>query len=125
MSVTAATSATSVNDDGSGAISPATKSARELAADAYVRPQLSNARRYFMLGLFCAAEGMDTFIASCLFPAINDIQQHYDMKPTELSWTFAAYSATFSAFLLISGRVSDVYNSSMCIVAFFNSFFYW
>lgn len=108
MSATPAMSAGS--DDAGSTVSPP-KTARELAAEAYVRPQLSNGRRYFMLTLFCLGEFMDSFIASCLFPAINDIQSALDLKPTEISWTFAAYSTTFSAFLLISGRVSDIYSS--------------
>ena len=86
------------------------KSKRKLAADAYVRPKLSRARLNTMLLLFCLAEFMDAFIASCLFPAINAIQQRLDLKPTEVTWAFGAYTVTFAAFLLISGRVSDVYS---------------
>lgn len=38
---------------------PTEKTKRELAAEAYIRPQLSNTRRYFMLALFCFADFMD------------------------------------------------------------------
>lgn len=88
------------------------KLGRKPTADTYARPQLSNARRYSMLALFCCAEFLDTFAASCLLPAITEIQTIFDLTPTELSWVFASYSATFSAFLLVSGRLSDVYSSS-------------
>ena len=100
----------STNDDRGSAVP--IKSARELAADAYVQPKLGDLRRYSMLALFCAASYLDSLFASCLFPALNDIQARFNLKPTEVAWVFGAYSASFSAFLLISGRVSDTYNSS-------------
>lgn len=91
--------------------STTTKSARDIAADEFVRQKISKGRLHLMLALFCAAEFMDSFIGSALFPAINDIQSHLNVKPAEVTWAFAAYSATFSAFLLISGRVSDIYSA--------------
>lgn len=110
-------SSPTTTDDGESIVS-ANKSAREIAADAYVQPKLSNLHRFSMLGLFCAASFLDSLFASCLFPALDDIQQRFHLKPTEISWTFGAYSATFSAFLLISGRLSDVYNSSEYFLRF-------
>lgn len=95
-------SATGVSADVSKAPSPATL--------------VSKQRRYLMLTLFCLAEFFDSFMASGLFPAINDIQIHLNVAPAETTWAFAAYSATFSAFLLISGRVSDVYSSRWCFI---------
>jgi MFS family permease len=65
-----------------------------------------------MLFLFCLAGGMDAFILSALFPAVNALEQDLHVDNSRITWTFAAYSATFSAFLLISGRVSDVYSAS-------------
>jgi MFS family permease len=78
---------------------------------AYVRPQVSNGRKWLMLFLFCLAEGMDAFILAALFPAINVLQQDLNVGPSQITWAFAAYSATFSAFLLISGRIADVYSA--------------
>ena len=100
-----------LNDPSDGRSTPDTRSKRDIAADEFVRQKISKRRRYFMLALFCAAEFMDAFIASGLFPAINDIQNHLHVKPAEVTWAFAAYSATFSAFLLISGRVADIYSA--------------
>lgn len=56
---------------------------------------------------------MDSFIGSALFPAISTVQRDLDVGPTEITWAFAAYSATFAAFLLISGRIADVYSARM------------
>ncbi|KAF8305938.1 MFS general substrate transporter [Clavulina sp. PMI_390] len=74
-----------------------------------------------MLVIFCFGEFMDSFTASCLFPGISPISISLDLQATEVSWIFSAYSATFAAFLLISGRVSDIYSSRVCFIigAFF------
>jgi MFS family permease len=81
-------------------------------AQEYVRPVLSVGRKSVMLALFCFAEFMDSFIASALFPAINVMIVDLKLATNEATWIFAAYSATFAAFLLISGRVADIYGSS-------------
>lgn len=98
--------------DGQGATSPSPGSPTPKDVQPQLPVALSKRRRYLMLTLFCLAEFLDSFMASGLFPAINDLQKHLHIKPAETTWAFAAYSATFSAFLLISGRVSDVYSSS-------------
>lgn len=78
----------------------------------YTQPRLSKARKFLMLFLFCFAEFMDSFIASALYPAIRVMEEDLGVVAAQISWAFAAYSATFAAFLLISGRLSDVYNAS-------------
>jgi MFS family permease len=77
----------------------------------YIRTYVGKARKYSMLFLFCFAEFMDSFIGSALYPAIRAIQEDLDVGAAEITWAFAAYSATFAAFLLISGRMSDVYSA--------------
>lgn len=91
-------------------------SSNTAAVTNYVPPTLSQGRKWFMLFLFCLAEGMDSFIGSGLFPAISTVQKDLNIGPTEISWAFAAYAATFAAFLLISGRVADVYSSRKTIL---------
>ncbi|KAF8305923.1 MFS general substrate transporter [Clavulina sp. PMI_390] len=72
-----------------------------------------------MLAIFCFAEFNDAFSVSCLFPAITPLSAslHPALEATEVSWVFSAYSATFAAFLLISGRISDIYNSRVCFIS--------
>jgi len=84
------------------------------ANNPYIRPNVGTPRKHFMLFLFCFAEFMDSFIGSALYPAIRAIQGDLNVGDAEITWAFAAYSATFSAFLLISGRVSDVYSARPC-----------
>ena len=100
-----------------------TKEATDLSTQPYVRPSIGRARKALLLWLFCGAEFMDAFIASALFPAINVLQKDLDIGDADITWAFSAYSATFAAFLLISGRVADVYSareshaSSVCQLA--------
>lgn len=82
----------------------------------YTRPVLSQSRKTFMLLLFCLAEFMDSFIGSALFPGITVIEGVLKVGVADISWAFAAYACTFSAFLLISGRFSDVYSASEYLV---------
>ncbi|KAI0043880.1 MFS general substrate transporter [Auriscalpium vulgare] len=77
----------------------------------YVRPNLSKLHKGTLLMLFCLAEFMDAFVASALFPAIPAMERSLNIKTNEIVWVFSAYSATFAAFLLISGRVSDIYSA--------------
>jgi MFS family permease len=83
---------------------------------AYVRPTLTRAHKHLLLWLFCGAEFMDAFIASALFPAINVLEKDLHISDANITWAFSAYSATFAAFLLISGRVADVYSARMCFI---------
>lgn len=75
-------------------------------------PALSKGRKGLLLAIFCLAQFMDTFNSSALFPSIIDTSASLDMSPNDAVWIFAAYQAPFAAFLLISGRVSDVYSAS-------------
>ncbi|KAF9517779.1 hypothetical protein BS47DRAFT_1338969 [Hydnum rufescens UP504] len=86
------------------------------APNVYVRPVLGSTRKAFMLAIFCFAEFMDAFIASALFPAINQMNSALKLGTNESTWIFAAYSATFAAFLLISGRIADIYGSKWCFL---------
>lgn len=101
--------ATSNDESSQGTISE-TSSAVIVAH--YQQPQLSALRKNCMLFLFCFAEFMDAFIASALFPAIPRLEEVLHVDQALIAWAFAAYSCTFSAFLLISGRFSDVYSAS-------------
>lgn len=101
-------SASSITDASTG---KEATSATDLAIQSYVRPVLGKGRKALLLWLFCGAEFMDAFIASALFPAINVLEKDLDIGDADITWAFSAYSATFAAFLLISGRVADVYSA--------------
>lgn len=85
-------------------------------SDATLPPQprlvLSTWRKRVLIVIWTLAQFMDAFGGSALFPAISAMQKDLSISQADVVWIFAAYSATFAAFLLISGRVSDVYSSS-------------
>ncbi|KAI0062240.1 hypothetical protein BV25DRAFT_1916160 [Artomyces pyxidatus] len=91
--------------------SPHTRLSPKPPKTTYARPVLGKLLKGVVLSLFCLAEFMDAFVALALFPAIPAIERSLDIKASEIVWIFSAYSATFPAFLLISGRVSDIYSS--------------
>ncbi|KAI0049700.1 MFS general substrate transporter [Auriscalpium vulgare] len=95
-----------------------TEKAVDLADDksTYVRPVLGKWRRLSLLFLWCLAEFMDSFVASAIFPAIPAQERALGISPTEITWVFSAYGATFSAFLLISGRISDIYSAKWSFI---------
>lgn len=77
-----------------------------------VKPDLSKvsrSRKLTLLGLFTFGAFLDSFNNSALFPAIPVIANELGFDPSETVWIISGYPLTFAAFLLMSGRISDVY----------------
>lgn len=70
-------------------------------------------RRYFLLFFFCVAQFLDAFNNSTLYSALPKLRETLNMNEGEATWLVSAFQLTFASFLLISGRISDVYNPSM------------
>ncbi|KAG8734428.1 hypothetical protein FRC12_018535, partial [Ceratobasidium sp. 428] len=66
--------------------------------------------KYLLLAFFCLGQFLDTFNNSAVLPALPIITRSIDLTESDAVWLLAAYQATFASFLLISGRVSDVYS---------------
>jgi hypothetical protein len=108
----------------------------EVKADAELAPTpvaLSPARKYALLLLFCAAQAVDVsacrtssccgrfltraaqvFNNSALFSAIPRLKEDMAMTESDATWLISAYQLTFASFLLIAGKISDVYDPSAC-----------
>ncbi|KAJ7174348.1 major facilitator superfamily domain-containing protein [Mycena filopes] len=67
-------------------------------------------KKLLLLSIFCLALFLDTFNNSSLFTAIPVISVQLDIPNSQSVWLLSAYQLTFAALLLISGRVSDLYN---------------
>ncbi|KAG8684142.1 hypothetical protein FRC11_012555 [Ceratobasidium sp. 423] len=67
-------------------------------------------RKYALLAVFCLSQFLDTMNTAAIFPAIPAISHAVGLTENDSVWLFAAYQATFASFLLISGRISDVYS---------------
>ncbi|KIK78922.1 hypothetical protein PAXRUDRAFT_162679, partial [Paxillus rubicundulus Ve08.2h10] len=72
--------------------------------------QPSLTRKLVLLSLFCLAQFLDTFNNSALFSAIPALEGSMGITESESVWIISAFQLTFASFLLISGRISDVYN---------------
>ncbi|KAF8833238.1 hypothetical protein BDN67DRAFT_1017786 [Paxillus ammoniavirescens] len=74
--------------------------------------QLSLTRKLVMLLMLCLARSLHSFNNSALFAAIPALEGSMGITESESVWIISAFQLSFAAFLLISGRVSDVYNPS-------------
>ncbi|KAH9942633.1 MFS general substrate transporter [Amylocystis lapponica] len=81
-------------------------------------PQLySTARRYTLLIIFCFAQFLDAVNNSALFSAIPSLIVALDITESQSTWIISAFQLTFASFLLISGRLSDVYNPKIAFIS--------
>ncbi|KAG2359913.1 major facilitator superfamily domain-containing protein [Suillus spraguei] len=71
---------------------------------------LSLARKLILLVMFCLTQFIDTLSMSALLSAIPALEASMGMTEIQSTWVFSEFRLTFSSFLLISGRLSDVYN---------------
>ncbi|KAI0731519.1 MFS general substrate transporter [Fomitopsis betulina] len=78
--------------------------------DGRVPQKYSAARRYVLLLIFCLAQFLDAVNNSALFSAIPDLENSLGINEAQSTWVISAFQLTFASFLLISGRISDVYN---------------
>ncbi|KAH8829787.1 MFS general substrate transporter [Flagelloscypha sp. PMI_526] len=84
--------------------------------DRTTTPQLSNFRRLVLLAVFCLAQFLDVFNVSSLMAAIPSLAVALRMNSSESTWVVSAFQLTFSAFLLVSGKLSDVFNAKYTFV---------
>ncbi|KAG1842125.1 major facilitator superfamily domain-containing protein [Suillus tomentosus] len=76
----------------------------------------SRTRRIILLFLFCLAQFLDSFNNSALFSAIPALEVSTGMTESQSTWIISGFQLTFTSFLLISGRISDVYNPKTAFV---------
>ncbi|KAG1897787.1 major facilitator superfamily domain-containing protein [Suillus fuscotomentosus] len=69
-----------------------------------------------LLFLFCLAQFLDSFNNSALFSAIPALEVSMGMTESQSTWIISGFQLTFASFLLISGRISDVYNPKTAFV---------
>jgi EmrB/QacA subfamily drug resistance transporter len=66
-------------------------------------------RRFFALVLLAAAQFMVVLDFSIVNIALPSIQKDLGLSTPDLQWIVTAYSLTFGGFLLLGGRMSDLY----------------
>ncbi|KZP08424.1 MFS general substrate transporter [Athelia psychrophila] len=78
---------------------------------------ISPARKYILFTTFCLAQFLDNFNNSALFSAIPSLIIDLGITEGQSTWIMSAFQLTFAAFLLVSGRISDVYNPKFAFIA--------
>ncbi|KAI0741438.1 major facilitator superfamily domain-containing protein [Daedaleopsis nitida] len=92
-------------------------SAQTLDRGRALAPQkYSSGRRYVLLIIFCLAQFLDAFSNVAIFSALPALSRALEMSEAEATWVISAFQLTFASFLLISGRISDVYNPKFAFI---------
>ncbi|KAG8215717.1 major facilitator superfamily domain-containing protein [Butyriboletus roseoflavus] len=78
--------------------------------------RLSLTRKLVLLSMCCFAQFLDSFNNSSLFPAIPVLEGSMGITQSQSSWIISGFQLTFASFLLISGRISDVYNPKKAFI---------
>ncbi|TFK84532.1 MFS general substrate transporter [Polyporus arcularius HHB13444] len=115
MDVSAATSGSSSQRT----LSPTprtTSSPRQSNPDTLPRVRISNARRYFLFAIFCIANLLDAYNLNALFAGLPALKVAFALDEVDASWVMSAFELTYASFLLISGRISDVYHPKPAFV---------
>ncbi|RPD57986.1 MFS general substrate transporter [Lentinus tigrinus ALCF2SS1-7] len=81
------------------------------------RVRISNARRYFLFAIFCIANLLDAYNLNALFAGLPALKAAFGLDEVDASWVMSAFELTYASFLLISGRISDVYHPKPAFVA--------
>ncbi|PPQ70823.1 hypothetical protein CVT24_001040 [Panaeolus cyanescens] len=72
--------------------------------------KLPNGRKILLLLILCLALFLDSFNTSAVLPALPAMSDRVGLSFIQSTWLLAGYQLTFAALLLISGRVTDLYN---------------
>jgi hypothetical protein len=85
------------------------------AEKAAVQNELANSNKWkklLLLFFFCISQFIEAVNLCALFTSIVDIAPELNLTDSDAVWLLSAYQLTFASFLLLSGRVADVYNPS-------------
>ena len=87
---------------------------------------LSLGREILFVGVICCAQlTTQVGLGQCL-GILHIIGDHYGLtNPAELSWLIAAYSLTVGTFILIAGRLGDVFGYKRMLIIGFSWFSIW
>ncbi|KAJ7579811.1 major facilitator superfamily domain-containing protein [Mycena floridula] len=82
-------------------------------------PELSSIRKSLILLILSGALFFDVYNASAVITALPTLGTHLGFSPVSLQWVVSAYTLTFAAFMLVSGRLSDIFHPKPVFAAGF------
>ncbi|THU97275.1 MFS general substrate transporter [Dendrothele bispora CBS 962.96] len=80
---------------------------------------LSPLRKKLVLAVLSGAQFFDIFNACAAIIALPTLQEDLHFDEGTIQWVLAAYTLTFAAFMLISGRISDMFHPKPVFVVGF------
>ncbi|GAW01048.1 efflux protein [Lentinula edodes] len=80
---------------------------------------LSTLRKNLVLTVLSGAQFFDIYISCAAIIALPTLGADLGFSPAALQWVLSAYTLTFAAFMLISGRLSDMFHPKPVFVAGF------
>jgi hypothetical protein len=98
---------------GSRTISDVEKKSTPIPVD-NVLAKSNKYKKLLLLIFFCISQFIEAVNLCALFTSIVDIAPILHLDDSDAVWLLSAYQLTFASFLLLSGRVADVYNPSEC-----------
>jgi MFS family permease len=79
--------------------------------------RLSSGQTYILIALVAFTMVMSSGGQQGLNIALPVIQQELDILESNLQWISSAYALTWGCFLLLAGRVADIYGRKWCFIA--------
>ena len=80
-------------------------------------PSGSHHNRWLVLAIVCFGQLMVILDATIVNVALPAIQQDLDLSPEGLQWIVNGYTLTFGGFLLLGGRLGDIYGRRVIFIA--------
>ncbi|KAK7469999.1 hypothetical protein VKT23_001434 [Stygiomarasmius scandens] len=72
--------------------------------------EFSRTRKNLVLGVLSGAQFFDIFSACAAIVALPSLQVDLDFAEGTIQWILSAYTLTLASFMLISGRISDIFH---------------
>ncbi|MDH2428360.1 MFS transporter [Sphaerisporangium sp. TRM90804] len=69
-----------------------------------------------LLAVVCAVQFLDAMDIASMGPALPLVQQELGMSPDTLQWVVSAYALGFGGFLLLGGRLADIFGRKKLLI---------
>ena len=70
-----------------------------------------------ILAVLCAAMALDAMDVASMAPALPQIQTDLGMSPSSLQWVVSAYVIGYGGFLLLGGRLADIFSRRVLLLS--------
>jgi MFS family permease len=74
-------------------------------------------RKAAILALLAVAQLIGVLDFSIVNVALPSIQRQFDLAPDDLQWVVSAYALTLGGFLLLGGRIADLYDRKLVFIS--------